>query len=735
MKRKKFLALLVIISISFSQIGKIESPIAAAEENMDAILGEDLPEEISDDNLTIEEDDDYAGVEFDETDSDAQEELEMEDVSEEELEDALDELKEKDIKVTYSITGKWDKHYNVDITLTNTSDALIQNWEIEFPFPDTIENIWNAKITKHERGIYYIKNADWNQDIEAGKSVSFGMTVACADNTDINIPENCSVTKECVEVETEYDVTYKEYSKWDNKVSGEITIKNLSDRKIEDWKLELETNLVFTEIWNAELKDTADYYCYLDNKGYNANISENGSVTFGFIAECNETPEIAEYYLYEMAEPIDEEDEIIYELEEDEEERDEEDFDTEQEYKAYLTVRNYYAVKFSTGTDTSAKTKKTEYAKPVKWARKTTLKLNNVMYKITKLNYKLAIQAYTKVGDDLYITQRKGEKIYITKCKLVEGKNRVYQPDGKSMKLTGFAHGQTLEAFDFKDETYLLLGANSRAGFSRNLAFVIFAPGEDIVYNDKEDQEKFYRLTKLSYANQNRKFFGETKRIDAALSDNKKTLCVWDVVGTYVKEKNKETGEEIEKIKFKKIQIGCFKFKEILKYFEKKDNVKSLSFKNMDKKLCYYSCEQNTKSQFIRPGGSNQGIEVSNRYYTEEKTGNKTKKVYKNKIYFTGGNEADGIPLYIGMMILCKKGKLTQNGSYRTQMRINIKKLEDANEKCKYREIEGLQIEGKKLWFVIAPSGNNAKKKKLQYIYSIPKKYLEGNAKLPKPKK
>ncbi len=155
----------------------------------------------------------------------------------------------------------------------------------------------------------------------------------------------------------------------------------------------------------------------------------------------------------------------------------------------------------------------------------------------------------------------------------------------------------------------------------------------------------------------------------------------------------------------------------------------------MKKKWCYYSCEQNTKSQFIRPGGSNQGIAVSNRYYTEEKTGDKTKKVYKNKIYFTAGNESAGTPLYIGMMILCKKGKLTKNGSYQTQMRLNIKKLKDANKECKYREIEGLHIEGKKLWFVVAPSGNNAKKKKLQYIYSIPKKYLEGNAKLPKTEK
>lgn len=730
MKTKKVLALLVIISITFSQIVKVERPIAAAEESLDEILGEDLPEEISDDNLLIEEDEDYAGEEFDETDSDAQDELEMEDVSEEELEEALDELEEKDIEVSYSITGKWDRHYNVDITLTNISDYLIQNWEIKFPFADTIENIWNAQITKNEDGIYNIKNADWNQDIESGKSVSFGMTVACDDNMEVNIPEKCSVTKECVEVESEYDLTYKEYSKWDNKVSGEITIKNLSDSKIEDWKLELETNLVFTEIWNAEVKDTANYYCYLDNKGYNANIPENGSVTFGFIAECEETPEISEYYLYEMTEPIDEEDEIIYELEEGEEERDDEDFETDEEYKAYLTVRSYYAAKLSIKQDTSAKTKKTQYAKPVKWARKTTLNKDNVMYKITKLNYNLAIQAYTMVGNDLYITQRKGENIYLTKCKPVEGKKRVYQPDGKGMKLVRFAHGQTLEAFEFKGKTYFLLGASSRAGFSRNLAFVKYADNKSIDYINDKKKHKFYQLTKLPYANQDKKHFAEKmKRIDAALSDNKKTLCVWGVDGKYEKEDGKE------KIKFKKIQIGCFNFEKIVKHFDGNTNATSLSFKNMNKKWCYYSCEQNTTSQFIRPGGSNQGIEVSDRYYKMEKKGDETVKVYKNKIYFTAGNEADGKPLYIGMMILSKKGKLTQNGSYRTQMRLSIKKLEDANKKCEYREIEGLHIEGEKLWFVVTPSGKGVDKKKLQYIYSIPKKYMEGNAKLPKPKK
>lgn len=36
----------------------------------------------------------------------------------------------------------------MDIKLTNESEVDIENWEVEFPFGDKIENIWNAQITK-----------------------------------------------------------------------------------------------------------------------------------------------------------------------------------------------------------------------------------------------------------------------------------------------------------------------------------------------------------------------------------------------------------------------------------------------------------------------------------------------------------------------------------------------------------------------------------------------------------
>ena len=48
------------------------------------------------------------------------------------------------------------------------------------------------------------------------------------------------LTRVCLEADVDYDINYKEYSRWDNKVNGEIVITNLSDRKIEDGNLGLQ---------------------------------------------------------------------------------------------------------------------------------------------------------------------------------------------------------------------------------------------------------------------------------------------------------------------------------------------------------------------------------------------------------------------------------------------------------------------------------------------------------------
>ena len=143
----------------------------------------------------------------------------------------------------------------------------------------------------------------------------------------------------------------------------------------------------------------------------------------------------------------------------------------------------------------------------------------------------------------------------------------------------------------------------------------------------------------------------------------------------------------------------------------------------MKKKWCNYSCEQKEKTQLIKPGGSNQGIEVSNTYGVKDKKGNTIKK---NKVYFTSGNEHKEKPLYISMMTISRNSTkdLTKNGSYRTQLRVNPQKVDFGGKKIA-REIESVHIEGKNIIFIIAPSNGKGTDKSRQYLCSIPTKYMQ----------
>lgn len=206
--------------------------------------------------------------------------LEQEDDEDEELEE------NKRIELRTEITAKWDHHYNANVTITNISNERIDDWEMAVTFANKIEHIWNAKIVEQDKedNFYTIKNADWNQDIEQGGSVTFGMTVYY--ENEIAEMQDYYLTRICLEADVDYDVDYKQYSRWENKVNGEITIRNNSERRIEDWKLGLTSNLTFEQVWNAEYISDEDEDI-LENKGYNQNIEPGQTVSFGFIASCD----------------------------------------------------------------------------------------------------------------------------------------------------------------------------------------------------------------------------------------------------------------------------------------------------------------------------------------------------------------------------------------------------------------------------------------------------------------
>ena len=88
-----------------------------------------------------------------------------------------DTYNSENFDVNFKLDNVWDTGYNATITVTNTSDSIIDNLCLTFPFNETISDIWNAAISETHDNFYVIKNVGWNQDIAEGQSVSFGITV------------------------------------------------------------------------------------------------------------------------------------------------------------------------------------------------------------------------------------------------------------------------------------------------------------------------------------------------------------------------------------------------------------------------------------------------------------------------------------------------------------------------------------------------------------------------------
>lgn len=101
-------------------------------------------------------------------------------------------LDEADCDIHYQVDADWGSGYNASIQLTNTTTNTIEDWGIEFDFPDTIENIWGAQIVSKTGNHYVLANQGYNQNIGTGQTVSIGFTVtAVGEKAE---PENCRIT-------------------------------------------------------------------------------------------------------------------------------------------------------------------------------------------------------------------------------------------------------------------------------------------------------------------------------------------------------------------------------------------------------------------------------------------------------------------------------------------------------------------------------------------------------------
>ncbi|MEL6581494.1 MAG: expansin EXLX1 family cellulose-binding protein [Cyanobacteria bacterium J06621_12] len=78
--------------------------------------------------------------------------------------------------VDFSLIQDWGSGFQGAISITNNTGGNIDSWNLEFDFPNEINNIWDAEIEENKNGNYVVSNAAWNREIGAGETLTFGFT-------------------------------------------------------------------------------------------------------------------------------------------------------------------------------------------------------------------------------------------------------------------------------------------------------------------------------------------------------------------------------------------------------------------------------------------------------------------------------------------------------------------------------------------------------------------------------
>lgn len=624
-----------------------------------------------------------------------------------------DMSEEYDVKLTYNVTGTWDGHSNVEVKLTNILDEKIEDWEIKIPADFEIENIWNAKVVSEQDNEYIIHNADWNQDIDVKGSVSFGMTIQS--DAKMKLPKYCTVNRICVSVEEEnYKLEYTEYSNWDDKVNGKITITNTSDERIEDWSLMLDGNFEIESIWNAaitesfEEEDEQDIYYYdLENTVHNQNIEAGQSVEFGFIIKCQDKVEITNHELFEMG--MISEDYMEEDLEDEPEYGDDEFvydadfFDSLEEYYVYLN--NIMPKKKSSAKSRSLQVvpQITPQSTPVKSLAPTPTPISatikhELMFNGTEGNK--AVQNYLPLSNGIYTMQRNGDDVVLRKGKLEE---KGYSSFVKQTDMIGFAHGDTFEQFFVKGQEYYLLSGNVRKekGLGTDLIIIQKKKFDKFIKEDnfkfKKNSKLYLQMSKLAYANKSGRNNGKSvTRVAGALTADGSTLVMW---------------KQLTEKKGKRMELTLYDMKKIRKIIGGKFE-KTLSFggklKKELKKACIGSVQKHyyqddVSKRLLHPYTSFQSLDI-------EKNGSGW------KIYITSGSEKSNIPLTITRMDVRRKGKGIQYNAFREFVSLPAL-LGQNNSGIPKFELEGCHVVGNNLDFgVVAKNGSEVK----QYIAYVP---------------
>ena len=78
----------------------------------------------------------------------------------------------------FAVTNDWGSGYQAQLTLNNQQTTSVANWKLEFDMPSNITSLWDGQISSHTGSHYVIVGANWNKDLAAGGTQSFGFVAS-----------------------------------------------------------------------------------------------------------------------------------------------------------------------------------------------------------------------------------------------------------------------------------------------------------------------------------------------------------------------------------------------------------------------------------------------------------------------------------------------------------------------------------------------------------------------------
>lgn len=189
--------------------------------------------------------------------------------------------------VTYTIVNSWNDGYTAEVSIKNTGDKKIHNWNLMFSLNGEIANIWNAKISsRNDNGVYTVEGEEYNSNINPDSEISFGFNASGR----TEIPElHFSQSIQMPVEEGNFEVDYAVSDDWETGIVGEIGILNKSSKAFKDWCIAFDWENDIDNIWNAKIISHEDSHYVISCEEYNRSIEAGERVRFGFSCQTKKS--------------------------------------------------------------------------------------------------------------------------------------------------------------------------------------------------------------------------------------------------------------------------------------------------------------------------------------------------------------------------------------------------------------------------------------------------------------